>query len=129
MAKSTYDAALILSIISGRDPLDPKSQSYTSRLIIAFEIPADTPTDYTQFTKNTTFTGLRLGVSRQLFFNMTFVQHQEIIDAVNLAILKIASLDATIQDPADLPSATELLASWRINSGTEEDIILRSEIL
>jgi Asp-tRNA(Asn)/Glu-tRNA(Gln) amidotransferase A subunit family amidase len=88
-------------------------------LIIASEIPRDTPTDYTQFTKRATFKGLRLGVPRAYFFDMARLDRQEIIDAVNAAILKMKSLGASIQDPADLPSAETF------DDFTSEVIVLR----
>lgn len=88
-------------------------------LIVALEIPENTPTDYTQFTKHATFKGLRLGVPRRLFFDVSVVDHQEILDAVDAAILRIKSLGAIIQDPADLPSAGVLLSS------PSENIVLR----
>jgi amidase len=81
------------------------------RLTVALEIPENTPTDYVQFTKNAKFKGLRLGVPREVFFDVSLVGEQEIIHAVNSAISKMASLGAVIQDPADLPSAAELHAS------------------
>jgi Asp-tRNA(Asn)/Glu-tRNA(Gln) amidotransferase A subunit family amidase len=88
-------------------------------LIVALEVPAHIPTDYTQFTKYATFKQMRLGVPREMFFNLTYVDDQEIIDEVNAAILKIQSLGATIQDPADLPSVSELV------DRPSEDLILR----
>jgi len=106
MAKSAYDAALILSVISGPDRLDPKSTPSWLMLIFALEIPEKNPTDYTQFTKHATFRGLRLGVPRTLFFDE--VDHPEIGDAVDAAIRKIESLGATIRDPVMLPSTEEL---------------------
>jgi amidase len=123
MAKSSYDIALILSVIAGRDPLDPKSFPFFVILTVAFEIPENAPTDYTQFTKHATFRGMRLGVPRDLFFAIDLVGDQEIIDAVNAAILKIQSLGATIQDPANLPSTVELRTS------TSQVTILRRSIL
>lgn len=108
MAKSVYDAALLLSIISGIDPLDNKSTSPQQPLTKAFEIPPNTPADYTEFTKHPSFKGMRLGVPRKVFFDLTFLT-QEIIDQVDSAIHRIESLGAIIQDPADLPSAEEIL--------------------
>jgi Asp-tRNA(Asn)/Glu-tRNA(Gln) amidotransferase A subunit family amidase len=114
MAKSAYDAALLLSILSGKDTLDNKSKNLVLPYwyYIASEIPSDVPTDYTQFTKNATFHGLRLGIPRKFFFNATYVGSQEIIDAADDAIEKMRSLGAFIQDPADLPTIEELIASY-----------------
>jgi amidase len=123
MTKSAYDAALVLSVIAGRDPLDEKSLPSFVILTVAFEIPENTPTDYTQFTKRAAFKGMRLGVPRDLFFSIDLVGDQEIINAVNAAILKIQSLGATIQDPADLPSVAELRTS------TSEVTILRRSFI
>ena len=66
--------------------------------------------NYTEFTKNATFEGLRLGVPRKVFFDPTFVD-AEVVETVKTAIRKISALGATIQDPADLPSINELLSS------------------
>jgi Asp-tRNA(Asn)/Glu-tRNA(Gln) amidotransferase A subunit family amidase len=71
------------------------------QLTVASEVPANTPTNYTQFTKNATFEGIRLGVPRKLFFDLEYVEHPEIIEAVNNAIHKMASLGAEIEDPSD----------------------------
>jgi hypothetical protein len=60
--------------------------------VFQHERPKNTPTDYTQFAKYARFTGLRLGVPRELFFDVTEVGHQEIIDAVERAILKLDPL-------------------------------------
>ena len=90
-----------------------------SELITAFEIPTDAPTDYTQFTQRATFKGLRLGVPRDRFFDLARIDHQEIIDATNTAILKMKSLGAVIEDPADLPSV------WALADFTSELTVLR----
>jgi Asp-tRNA(Asn)/Glu-tRNA(Gln) amidotransferase A subunit family amidase len=87
-------------------------------LIVAFEIPEGTPTDYTYYTRGARFGGLRLGVPRDRFFDLDGLKHQEIIDAANAAILKMKALGATIQDPADLPSVSALRES------TSEKIVL-----
>lgn len=80
-------------------------------LTVASEIPQEAPKDYTEFTKNATFKGLRLGVPRKVFFNPSTHLPEEMIDAINAAIHKISSLGAMVQDPADLPSANEFLKS------------------
>ncbi|KAK4705108.1 amidase, partial [Phenoliferia sp. Uapishka_3] len=122
MAKSAFDAALILSVISGFDERDN----------------ATIPTQYRDFDYTTAlvgkdgFKGLRLGVPRELFFNETlsgnspeiniavkyffkFMFHGSISNhqllTFSAAITKIASLGATIQDPANLPSSNDFLTS------------------
>jgi hypothetical protein len=77
-------------------------------LTIAIEIPGNQSVDYTQFTQNTSFHGLRLGVPRTIFFNESYYENPEIIEVANDAIRKMKSLGAHIQYPADLPSADEL---------------------
>ena len=77
--------------------------------MVASEIPSYVPKDYTQFTKNATFHGLRLGVPRKVFFDVNIVGSQEIIDATDGAIRKMQSLGAFIQDSADLPSIEEFV--------------------
>lgn len=75
-------------------------------LIVALENPLNLTKDYTQYTKRATFKGLRLGVPRELFFDD--LDHPEIAETANAAILKIRSLGATIQDHLALPSTSEL---------------------
>jgi Asp-tRNA(Asn)/Glu-tRNA(Gln) amidotransferase A subunit family amidase len=60
---------------------------------------------------NATFKGLRLGVARNIFFDLKFVKQQEITDAINSAIKRMACLGAEIQDPANLPTAEELASN------------------
>jgi hypothetical protein len=81
-------------------------------LILASEIPSDVPTDYTQFTKNATFRGLRLGIPRKGFFDAKYAGSQDIIDAADDAIEKIRSLGAFIQDPADITTIEELITTY-----------------
>jgi hypothetical protein len=52
------------------------------------------------------------------------VEHQEILDAANAAIERIKSLGATIQDPADLPSAEDIPACHT----TTEAVVLRMSL-
>jgi hypothetical protein len=92
-------------------------------LTIASEIPSNTPKDYTQFTRNPSFHGLRLGVPRTIFYDKTFLRRSEIIDAANIAIERMKALGAFIQDPADLPSANELPSMYM----GPEAIVMRIE--
>lgn len=87
--------------MQAKTPLTREVSLNDSSLIVASEIPSNTPTDYTQFTLNATFSGLRLGVPRKFFFDLKYVEHPEIIEAVNTAIHKISSLGAIIEDPTD----------------------------
>lgn len=95
MARSVTDAAIILSVIAGRDPLD----NYT------FAQPFPVP-DYRKALNPHALHGVRLGVPRK--FQGT---DDNIIAAFNASLDIIKKLGAVIVDPADFPDADELLAS------------------
>jgi hypothetical protein len=92
-------------------------------LIIASNIPRHTPQDYTQFTHNATFEGLRIGVPRYVFFHEGLVGSQEIIDAADEVIAAMKSLGAIIQDPADFPNADDFISGEALFA---ERILLRT---
>ncbi|KAJ9105046.1 hypothetical protein QFC19_003678 [Naganishia cerealis] len=113
MAKSAYDAALILENMVGYDVNDTATYAAVNH----------TETNYTQYTlaPYATFQGMKLGVPRD-FFNETLSGNPpEINVAVNAAIAKIQSLGASIQDPAELPSFQEYLYS------NNETIVLQND--
>ncbi|TFY52698.1 hypothetical protein EVG20_g10440 [Dentipellis fragilis] len=95
MARSVADAAAILTIISGRDPLD----NFT------FAQPPVVP-DFSKALKPNGLKGVRLGVPR-LFQG----SDKNIIAAFNASIEIIRGLGATVVDPAEFPDAEEILAS------------------
>ncbi|KAA1474558.1 amidase signature enzyme [Dentipellis sp. KUC8613] len=95
MARSVADAAAILTIISGRDPLD----NFT------FAQPPVVP-DFSKALKPNGLKGVRLGVPR-LFQG----SDQNVIAAFNASIEIIKGLGATVVDPAEFPDAEEFLAS------------------
>ncbi|KAA1474556.1 amidase signature enzyme [Dentipellis sp. KUC8613] len=95
MARSVADAAAILTVISGRDPLD----NFT------FAQPPVVP-DFSKALKPNGLKGVRLGVPR-LFQG----SNQNIIAAFNASIEIIRGLGATVIDPAEFPDAEEILAS------------------
>ncbi|KAH8987948.1 amidase signature enzyme [Lactarius hatsudake] len=95
MARSVADAAIILTAIAGRDPLD----NYT------LAAPARVP-DFSKALRKDALHGVRLGVPR------LFLSGDPNIDrAFNASLLTLAKLGATIVDPAEFPDANELLAS------------------
>ncbi|KAJ9121281.1 hypothetical protein QFC24_004617 [Naganishia onofrii] len=113
MAKSAYDAALILENMVGYDVNDTATYAAVNY----------TQTNYTQYTMApyATFQGMKIGVPRD-FFNETLSGNPpEINIAVNAAIAKIQTLGASIQDPADLPSFPEYLQS------NNETIVLQND--
>jgi hypothetical protein len=91
--------------------------------MVASNIPRHTPQDYTQFTHNTTFEGLRIGVPRYIFFREGLVGHREIIEAADEAIAVMKSLGAVVQDPADFPNADAFISGEALFS---ERILLRT---
>lgn len=100
LTRSITDAAIVLSIIAGPDPADNFTLSQ----------PSPVP-DYTKALKTNAFRGKRIGVPR-----IGFTDAKSGIDAVvnasfNTALDIIRGLGATIVDPADLPSAAEILVS------------------
>ncbi|KAH9054227.1 amidase signature enzyme [Lactarius vividus] len=95
MARSVADAAIILTAIAGRDPLD----NFT------LAAPAHVP-DFSKALSKDALHGVRLGVPR------LFLSGDSNIDrAFNASLLTLAKLGATIVDPAEFPDANELLTS------------------
>lgn len=95
MARSVADAATILSVIAGRDPLD----NFT------FAQPPIVP-DYTKALNPNALKGVRLGVARQFAGRSATV-----LAAFNASVDIIRGLGATIVDPADFPDFAEIRAS------------------
>jgi amidase len=95
MCRSVADAAVILSVIAGLDPLD----NYT--LVQPEPVP-----DFTKALQKHALKGVRLGVSR-LFQG----KDVNILAAFNASLEIMKELGATIVDPADFPDADEILSS------------------
>ena len=95
MCRSVADAATILSVIAGPDPLD----NFT--LVQPEPVP-----DFSKALNPNALKGVRLGVPR-----LFQPQDVNIIAAFNASLEIIKGLGATIVDPADFPDAEELLAS------------------
>ena len=95
MCRSVADAATILTVISGRDPLDNFTLAQ----------PTVVP-DYTKALRKDALKGVRLGVPRGFFPG-----NQNIVAAFNASIEIIRGLGATVIDPTDFPSLAELRAS------------------
>ncbi|KAI8988989.1 amidase signature enzyme [Trametes punicea] len=106
IARSVADAAVVLSIIAGRDPRD----NFT--LVQPPEVP-----DYTKALRKDALRGVRLGVPRQF---LTSVNNQ-IVSTFNASLDVIRSLGATVVDPADLPDFAELEASGNETIVTRTD--------
>ncbi|CAL1710138.1 unnamed protein product [Somion occarium] len=95
MCRSVADAATILTIIAGRDPLDNFTLAQ----------PTVVP-DYTKALDKTALKGVRLGIPRGFSPG-----NQNIIAAFNASVEIIRLLGATVIDPTDFPSLAEIRAS------------------
>ncbi|CAE6470951.1 unnamed protein product [Rhizoctonia solani] len=101
MTRSVADAAVILSIIAGRDNKDNYTQT----------APANIP-DYVQFLDMNAIKGKRFGVPRAVFTNNSITgNHPSINLEFNKSLEIIRSMGGIVVDPADLPSADEILYS------------------
>ncbi|CDO76779.1 hypothetical protein BN946_scf184978.g8 [Trametes cinnabarina] len=108
MARSVTDAAVILSIIAGRDPRDNFTLAQ----------PPTVP-DYTKALDATALRGARLGVPRK-FLALTDLDDVRVA-AFNASLDTMRAKGATIVDPADFPDTEELLAS------NNETIVLNTD--
>ncbi|KAE9396846.1 amidase signature enzyme [Gymnopus androsaceus JB14] len=100
IARSVTDAAILLSAIAGPDPNDTATSTQPSPLpnyISALDVDA--------------LSGKRIGVPRKIYIDDT--THPVIIAAFEESLEVMKEMGATIVDPADLPSADELIkAGW-----------------
>lgn len=104
MTRSVADAALILTVIAGKDSLD----NYTSTQ------PPTVP-DYTKALKSRGLKGARLGVPRQ------FVSSDEtILAAFNASLDVMRGLGATVVDSVDYPA-------FGLDAGKNETVVLTTD--
>ncbi|KAJ1303833.1 hypothetical protein OPQ81_008254 [Rhizoctonia solani] len=107
IARSVADAAIILTMIAGQDPRD----NFTSTA--PFSVP-----DYTQFLDSQAIQGKRFGVPRRVFMNATLTRsHPSVQAEFEKALERIRKLGGLVVDPADLPSADEILHSQEYFTG------------
>lgn len=107
MVRSVADAAVILSIIAGRDSRD----NYTSAA------PAEVP-DYTRALDTEALRGARIGIPRRyIAAQLDDVQ----VSAFNASLATLRERGATIVDPADFPAWEELLES------TNDTVVLKAD--
>ncbi|KIK66130.1 hypothetical protein GYMLUDRAFT_38643 [Collybiopsis luxurians FD-317 M1] len=101
MCRSVTDAAIVLSIIAGKDPNDNFTLAQ----------PDDVP-DYTKALNTRALAGKRIGVPRKVFLNDSITGNDPAINvAFEQALSVIRELGATVVDPADLPSAEQIVRS------------------
>lgn len=101
ITRSMTDAAIVLSVIAGKDPNDNFTLAQ----------PPFVP-DYTQALRKGALAGKRIGVPRKVFLDPSLAGlDQPVLDAFEDALETIKLLGATVVDPADLPSAEDILRS------------------
>jgi amidase len=93
MARTVKDAAVILSVIAGKDPND----NYTSSQ------PFDAPPDYTKFLNYSAFEGARIGIPRNGLFTMS-ANDSALMAAFESATDIMRSAGAEIVDNANFPA-------------------------
>ncbi|KAF4612718.1 hypothetical protein D9613_011815 [Agrocybe pediades] len=101
IARSVLDAAIVLAIIAGKDPNDQ-----------ATLLQPDVVPDYTAALRKRRepLKGKRIGVPRVAFLNDTLSGNDPSVNVLfEHALDTLKGLGATIVDPADLPSAQEIL--------------------
>ncbi|KAJ7115101.1 amidase signature enzyme [Mycena crocata] len=102
LARSLTDAAIVLSIIAGKDSND----NYTNAQ------PATVP-DFTKSLNKNALAGKRIGVPRSVFLDNSFTGNDPSVNAAFAQALEtLKALGATIVDPADIPSASEYATSY-----------------
>ncbi|KAH9474886.1 Putative amidase [Psilocybe cubensis] len=108
MTRSMTDAAIVLSVIAGKDPNDNFTLAQ----------PRNVP-DFTKALKTNALKGKRIGVPRHAFLNDSISGNDPFVNIIfEQALNTIRSLGATIVDPANLPSADEI-----INSNNENVVL------
>jgi len=88
MARSVYDIAVALGVMTGVDPTDAATYGSAS----------ERQTDYTKYLKVGSLKGARIGVLRDFFGQST-----EVDRVIDEAISKLKELGATVIDPIKLP--------------------------
>jgi amidase len=103
--RTIADAATVLGALVGVDPRDPATSASAGKLFA----------DYTQFLDPKGLQGARIGVIRQVFAGF-----QDKVDAIyNAAIDAMRHAGAVIVDPADIPTAQEM-----VSTGDELTVLL-----
>lgn len=115
------DAAIVLSIIAGKDPNDNFTLSQP-----------DTVPDFTKALSKNALRGKRIGVPRHVFLNNNITGDDPSVNvAFENALQVIRSLGATVVDPANIPSAEEIVRSGNetVVLDTEFKVIILAQCL
>lgn len=116
MTRSVTDAAIVLSVIAGPDPND--------NFTLAQPLPVP---DFTRALNKNALRGARIGVPRRAFLNDSISGNDPFVNvAFEQALEKIKELGAEVIDPADLPSADEIVASGNETFVLDVDFKVRS---
>jgi len=108
MTRSIADAAIVLSVIAGKDPQD----NFT--LVQPNQVP-----DYQKALRKDALEGKRIGVPREVFLDSSMSDGDSFVNQqFENALDVIRRLGATVIDPANIPSAEEIIRS------TNESIVL-----
>jgi len=94
LTRTVADAAAVLSVIAGADPLDPATQKNADQ----------TAVDYTKFLDNTGLRGARIGIPRRVYYGYNAPADK----IAEMAIKSLKDADAVVIDPADIPTASQL---------------------
>jgi len=98
IARTVADAAMMLNVLAGIDPTDPATLAAAGKI----------PKDYTVFLKKDSLKGARIGVSRQLFGQMSDEQ-AVLFDRV---LKEMRDAGAEIIDPAEMQLDELLKSNW-----------------
>ncbi|KAJ3574759.1 hypothetical protein NP233_g1546 [Leucocoprinus birnbaumii] len=108
MTRSIADAAIVLSVIAGKDPNDNRTLAQ----------PDPVP-DYPKALNKDSLRGKRIGVPRLVLMNDSYTGNDPSVNRqFEKAVEVLRSLGAITIDPANIPSAEEILAS------NNEEIVL-----
>ncbi|KAF7357455.1 Amidase domain-containing protein [Mycena sanguinolenta] len=110
LARTVTDAAIVLSAIAGKDSAD----NYTNA-------QPDSVPDYTTFLTKDALKGARLGVPRAVFLDTKYGPVPGAA-AFAIALQTMKDLGANITDPADVPTAQDIL------NNTAASIVLYTDI-
>ncbi|TFK31558.1 amidase signature enzyme [Crucibulum laeve] len=118
ITRSVTDAAIILSILSGKDKKDKHT------LLQPSLVP-----DFTMALRKDAFKGKRIGVPRKVFLDGSMGKYDpSVILAFRDALDVITKLGATVIDPADLPSAKAISVAVTESEFLVTDVDFKIEI-
>ena len=97
MARTVADAAILLGVLTGPDPRDSATDASAGQA----------QADYTKYLDPNGLRGARIGVARAAYFGY----NEETDLVIEAAIATLRGSGATIVDPADIPTADEIVTA------------------